>query len=131
MQVGRLGNIIFEVSDKLIKTVQDVKYSGGAAIETHSRHLKKGLPEFTGVDLESLSFKFRSSKYLGTDPDADIKQIKQYVNTGESLVFVVGKDVIGYRWMIEKYQVQVNYYDANAVPIDAEISLTLKEYPKE
>ncbi len=130
MQVGCLGDIVFEVSDSTVKTLRQLEFSGSASIQSHDRHCQKAIPEFTGVDLESMSFSVRVTKVLGADPTKDIEKIREYMNNGKTLPFTLGTKTLGYRWLISQYKVICENFDAKANIIDADISITLKEYPR-
>ena len=130
MQVGCLGDIVFEVSDSTVKTLRQLEFSGSASIQSHDRHCKKAIPEFTGVDLESMSFSVRVTKVLGADPTKDIEKIRENMNNGKALPFTLGRKTLGYRWLISQYKVICENFDSKANIIDADISITLKEYPR-
>ena len=54
--VGTWGDIVFSVSRRQIKTFDGLKWDSGAKYATHDRHLKEPLLEFTGTEVESMSF---------------------------------------------------------------------------
>ena len=47
--VGCLGDIIFQVSDKTMTAINNVKWSASARYATHQRHGGNALTEFAGV----------------------------------------------------------------------------------
>ena len=78
MQIGCLGDIIFEVSDKVVRTIEDVTWSGSVSIHTHTRHLDNSLQEFVSIDPDSFKFSIMLSSYLGVNPMDEIVKIAAY-----------------------------------------------------
>lgn len=128
MVVGGLGDIAFEVSEDVIKTMQGFQRSGNAKVQTHERHLKSGLVEFTGYEPGKIAFDMRVSKQLGADPFWTMMRIDQYMRQGKAMVFSLGKRVYGEKWLIQSYTVKGENYAVNGHLIDATISLSLIEY---
>lgn len=132
MIVGSLGDIVFEVSDKVLQSFEKLNFSGSANISIHSIRLRKGKPEFVGTDPEKASMSIRVSKLLGADPDDMIEKIRTYMSSAKILRLQLGKKTFGsYRWLINEYKVIHEDHDRFGNLIDASISLTLIEYPKE
>lgn len=130
--IGCLGDIVFYVSRFGIKTIKDVKWSGQANVQTHSRHLMKALPEFTGVDADTITFSITVSRYLGSDPADDIAKITAYESMGSVVPLIIGTSSYGtYKWIVKKHTVTFEQYDKYGNLIGAKISVTLIEYPKE
>ena len=129
MTVGSLGEIVFEVSDKVIKTFSSVTVSGGSTIQSHNRHLRKPLPEFTGVQLQTRNLKFRSSILLGSSPLNDIQKIEEYTENGTAVQLTIGPKPYG-RWLITSYKITERNYDKRMILTDAEFDLKLTEYPR-
>ena len=132
MIVGSLGDIVFEVSEEIMQSIEKLDLSGSANISIHSIRLRKGKPEFVGTDPEKITMSIRVSKLLGADPDAMIEKIRTYMSSAKILRLQMGKKTIGgYRWLINEYKVTHKDYDRFGNMIDASVSLTLIEYPKE
>lgn len=130
MTIGCLGKLIFEVSEKCIKTFRKAELSGSAKIQTHDRHLDKALTEFVGTGADSFSFSMRVSRFLGADPINEIDTIKKYMESGTALTLTIGKRNYGHKWLIQKYKVTFENYDISGNLIDADISITLQEYSR-
>ena len=131
MKIGSLGDIIFEVSDEIIQSINKMEYSGSANITTHALRLRKGQPEFTGTSPDQISITVRVSKILGADPADMIAKVQSYTDNGTILRLQVGKKTVGsYRWMINKYKITYEDYDRQGNLVDANVNLTLIEYPK-
>ena len=54
--IGSWGDFTFEVSRESVKTFTGLKWDSSVKYATHDRHLKEPLLEFTGKDVESMSF---------------------------------------------------------------------------
>ena len=131
MQIGCLGNITFEVSDSVLKTIRGASWSGSANIQSHARHLDVALPEFVGVEPDSFTFSIRISKNLGADPVKDIEKIIEYERNGIALFLTIGTISYGsYKWLIQKHKITFEQYERNGDLSGVDISITLKEYPK-
>lgn len=132
MKIGSLGDIIFEVSDDVIRSINKLEYSGSSKISTHSLRLRKGMPEFTGTDPDQISITVRVAKILGADPEEMIEKVKEYTGNGTILRLQIGKKTVGsYRWLLSKYKVTYEDYDMKGNLVDANVNLTMIEYPKE
>ena len=53
-QIGCLGDIAFEASDKTVRTLKDMKWGGSANYAVHKRHAGNALTEFTGLNPDSI-----------------------------------------------------------------------------
>ena len=132
MKIGCLGDIIFEVSEKVIKTIQSANWDGSATIHTHSRHLDNSLQEFVGIEPDSFSLTITVSKYLGADPLEVIAQIFNYERTGTAVPLVIGKKPYGkYRWLVKNHKSKMNRYDGEGNLVSADITISLTEYTEE
>ncbi len=131
MTIGSLGGVIFSVSPDSIQTISKLEHSGSAKIHNHDLHLRKAMPEFTGVEPDKVTLQVRVSKALGGNPTSEIEKIRSYTAQGAILRLQIGKKSIGsYRWMINSFKVSYMDCDRNGDLIDADISLTLTEYPR-
>lgn len=73
--IGTWGDITFAVSRNQIKTFDGLKWDSGAKYSTHDRHLKEPLLEFTGTDVESMTFTMFFSAFLGVNPIAEVSKM--------------------------------------------------------
>ncbi len=132
MQIGSLGDVIFKVSEEEIKTLRDAQWSGKGGWQQHKRHMKMPLLEFTGTELDSFKFNIRISAYLGTrDVMSEIAQLLKYEREGNVLLLTLGEKKYGrYRWVIASHTIKMNYFDSEGNLTDADLSITLTEYPR-
>ena len=68
MVIGCLGDIIFQVSEKTVRTLDNMAWSGSARYAVHERHLSNALTEFTGLDPDKITFDITLCSELGVDP---------------------------------------------------------------
>lgn len=132
MIVGCLGDIVFEMSSDVIKTIDKVSWSGSVKIQTHSRHLGNALTEFVGVEPDQISFSMLLSKYLGVDPQAEISKIFEYERSGKALPLTLGTKGYGkYRWLIKSHKAELERFDKYGNVTQARVTINLTEYIKE
>ena len=125
MQVGCLGNIIFEVSSRTIKTISAFTNSGGTAkYAIHSRIGAKELPEFTGIALDKCEIEVVFSSYLGVNPFTEIRKLKRAKNSGKKMRLVIGNDYYG-RFVITSYEQTATSYDRNKGVAACTVSISI------
>ena len=66
--IGNWGDFTFYVSADQIKTFDSLKWDSAAKYSTHDRHLREPLLEFTGTDVETITFTMFFSVFLGVNP---------------------------------------------------------------
>ena len=131
MQIGALGDIVFQVSAEQVKTIDKMVWAGQARYAKQDRHLNDSLTEFTGLEPDTISFEIMLSAYLGTDPYPDIVKIWQYERSGKALPLVIGERTYGkWRWVIEKHQIKMQNFDKTGNLLSATVSVDLLEYLK-
>ncbi len=129
MIVGCLGDIVFQVSDKTIETIDNFKWSGSARYSTHQRHGTNALTEFTGVDPDKISFDITLSAYLGVNPQMELYKIWNAERSGAALPLVLGDKAYGkYRWNILSHSTVGKYFDSAGVLTHIVVSVSLQEY---
>ncbi len=131
MKVGRLGDVNFEVSGDVIKTLRDLSVTHSAQKQTHSRHGMKGLVEFTGVDPATVEFKILLSRYLGANVRGDYETLRGYTEGGKALILTIGGQTYGdHRWLITKLKANAEHFDRRGEIVTMEVSMSLIEYLK-
>lgn len=131
MQVGVLGDIVFQVSSDVIKTFDNLQWSGSARYAEHNRHLTNALTEFTGIDPDAMSFDMDLSVYLGVDPMNELVKIWTHERSGKPLSLVVGERAYGkYKWTIKSHKIKMKTYDKRGNVTGVSVSVDLLEYLK-
>ncbi len=127
--IGCLGDIAFEVSDKTLKTITNMKWSGSAQYATHQRHAGNALTEFVGIDPDKMSFEIILSSYLGSDPMKETAKIFAYERSGRAVPLIIGSHAYGkYRWSILSHEMHALSYDGQGNVTSATVSINLQEY---
>ena len=127
--IGTWGDITFAVSRNQIKTFDGLKWDSGAKFSTHDRHLKEPLLEFTGTDVESMTFTMFFSAFLGVNPIAEVSKLLKAMRRGEVHRLVIGPKAYGTnKWVITKLSNSLNRYDNRGNLLVAKVSVTMKSY---
>ena len=130
-QIGVLGEIIFEVSDSVIKTIKDMKWSGSAKYATHMRVGTNALTEFVALEPDKLSFSILLSKNLGVEPHEELNKLWKYERSGEAVPLTIGEKGYGkYRWNVISHEAKNFRYDGSGNVIEMTVSVSLQEYLK-
>ena len=128
--VGSLGDIVFSVSPKQVKTFAHMQWSSSMRYATHNRHLKDPLIELTGRDPDTITFSMTLSKYLGVDPDVEMQRLFDKQKSGEVLLLMVGSKSVGRtRWVIQKLNRTFDWFDRSGATLAAKVSVSLLESP--
>lgn len=127
--IGTWGDITFAVSRNQIKTFDGLKWDSGAKYSTHDRHLKEPLLEFTGTDVESMTFTMFFSAFLGVNPIAEVSKMLKAMRRGEVHRLVIGPKAYGTnKWVITKLSNSLNRYDNRGNLLVAKVSVTMESY---
>ena len=127
--IGTWGDITFAVSRNQIKTFDSLKWDSGAKYSTHDRHLKEPLLEFTGTDVESMTFTMFFSAFLGVNPIAEVSKLLKAMRRGEVHRLVIGPKAYGTnKWVITKLSNSLPRYDNRGNLLVAKVSVTMKSY---
>ena len=106
--VGCLGDVIFTVSRSVVRTLDNMTWSGSARYATHERHLTHALTEFTGLDPDKITFDILLSADLGVDPIAEVVKLWNIERSGRAVPLTVGTKGYGkYRWNIVKHEMKM------------------------
>ena len=127
--VGCLGDVIFTVSRSVVRTLDNMTWSGSARYATHERHLTNALTEFTGLDPDKITFDILLSADLGVDPIAEVVKLWNIERSGRAVPLTVGTKGYGkYRWNILKHDMKMKTFYANGDVHTATVSVSLQEY---
>ena len=127
--IGCLGDIVFQVSDKQVKTLREMKWSGSARYPAHNRHLWDAATEFTGRDPDKITFKMQLYAELGVEPQGEIGKLWNYERNGIAVPLTIGTKGYGkYRWNVVSHEVTAEYTDPRGNLLGATVSVELQEY---
>ncbi len=125
--IGLWGGLVFSVSSDTVKTFDKMKWDVSAKYTTHSRHLKAPLLEFTGANVENISFSMFFSVGLGVNPKAEINKLVRAVQLGEFHRLVIGTDNYG-KWVMDKVSTTMEQVDNRGNLMAATVAVTMKSY---
>lgn len=127
--VGCLGDVIFTVSRSVVRTLDNMTWSGSARYATHERHLTHALTEYTGLDPDKITFDILLSAELGVDPIAEVVKLWNIERSGRAVPLTVGTKGYGkYRWNILKHEMKMKTFYVNGDVHTATVSVSLQEY---
>lgn len=108
MVIGCLCDIPFLVSEDVVRTLDNMTWSGSAQYAIHKRHLTNALTEFVSPDPDNITFDIVLSTDLGTDPNNEVVNIWNYERSGEAVALTIGTKGYGkYRWNITSHKMKI------------------------
>ncbi|MCL2588639.1 MAG: phage tail protein [Oscillospiraceae bacterium] len=129
MQIGYLGDILFQISSEEIKTIRNMRWSGSARYAEHQRHLNNALTEATGLDPDKISFQIQLSADLGVDVRQELVKLWTYKRQFTTLRLVIGPHAYGkFRWTIPDFNIDVEHFDRDGNMSLALVAINLLEY---
>ena len=109
--VGCLGQMVFQVSQEVLETIDGLEWSGSARYAVHQRHNQNALTEFTGLDPDKITFSMFLSQALGVDVMAELVKLWNYERKGESVYLVLGEKCYGKcKWNVVSHKIQAKNY---------------------
>lgn len=127
--VGCLGDIVFQVSDEAMETINNVEWSGSARYAVHQRHNMNALTEFTGLDPDKITFDMFLSYTLKVNVMDELVKIWTYERAGTALPLVIGDKPYGKcRWNIVNHKIKFEHHDRWGNVYAATVSVELQEY---
>lgn len=131
VQIGCLGDIIFQVSADTVRSLENIKWGGSANYAAHSRLAGDTLTEFTGLGPDTFSFDMTLLRELGVEPMTEIKKLWKYVRSHEAIPLSIGEHAYGrYRWNILSYEIQIKHTDRGGNISAAVVRVKMQEYLK-
>jgi phage protein U len=128
--IGSWGSITFIVARNQIKTFDGLTWESGVKYASHERHLKDPLPEFTGLNGDTINFEMTFAKPLGIDPITEIAKLLNAERAGEVNRLIIGAKAYGTgKWVITKTTKNLQRIDAAGRVILAKVSVGLLAYP--
>lgn len=125
--IGTFDKLVFETSASKILTFADFERRGTATFAEHTVISGKPRLEFTGDNLDQVSFTVRLDLHLGVDPAEQIKKVREMKSAGKPGTLIIGGVPLGDFVIInlsEKWQ----EIDNRGRLILAYLDLSLKEY---
>lgn len=132
MIIGCLGDIVFQTSEDVVRTLDSMVWSGSARYAVHNRHGANALTEFTGLDPDKITFNITLCADLGVDPMAEMAKLWDLERSGRAVPLTVGTKCYGkYRWTIVSSKMKPAAHFVNGDVHTATVSVSLQEYLRE
>lgn len=129
--IGTFAGVVFSVSDKTVRTFNNMKWQISGNYAEHDRHMKRDLLEFLGPELETISFEMNLSVFLGVTPLTELEKLRKIVQTGKTDRLVIGGKVYGaYKWAMTDISGELKRFDKKGNLLSAKVSVSMKEYAK-
>ena len=127
--IGNLGEITFECSSEVFRTIKDYRREVKARFAEHKLVMKTPALEFLGADTQEISFKMIFSASLGVNPREESARLQKMCTDGEAVPLVLGSEVIGEGlWVVESVNESATAFDGRGNIILSEVDVRLKEY---
>lgn len=127
--IGSLGDIVFEVSSRKVRTFRDLKRTHKARYAAHNLIGHKPMLEYIGPDVGEITFTMQLSASLGINPTTEADRVRKICESGDAMYFVLCNQTVGqYQWVIESVGESVDTIDNNGRVVMTQIDVTLKEY---
>lgn len=132
--IGYMGEssskgIVFQVSDQMVRTLENFKWSGAASYAVHKRHNYHALTEYTGMDPDKITFDMTLLAEHGVNPMDEVKKLWKYEREGTTIALTIGTHGYGkYRWNVVSHELTTKYTDRHGDIAGAVVSVTLQEY---
>lgn len=127
MIVGSLGKIVFMVSSKYIKTIDELKGIDSVNYAEHQVINGKPKLQFLNNNLQTLTFKIRLSSFHNVNPLSAYKELNDYMNKGEVVRFILGTKSKG-KFVITNLNHDHKKFSAIGTVSVLEVEVSLKEY---
>lgn len=101
MQVGSLGDVVFEVSGACVCTVSGVQFSREARYEDHQVQGAAPRPEFLSPGLGTGTLTILLRRDLGVEPLTEAERLRRMMDEGEVVRLVLANANLG-RWTIRR-----------------------------
>lgn len=123
--------IIFEVSDSKIFTFSDFTRSNSVNYADTPVLQKKPLSQYTGEQLDEITFNILLKDYFGVDPRTEMNKLIYIQREGTVISFMLdGKGFGRYRWTIRDLKMNFSEIDSGGRYHCVSLSLALKEYAR-
>ena len=98
--VGYMGEsssqgIVFSVSDQVVLTLENFKWSGSVRYSVHNRHNYHALTEYIGMDPDKITFDIQLLAEHGVNPLNEVVKLWKYEREGTAVALTIGTKCYG------------------------------------
>lgn len=127
--VGMLGDVVFETSDKYVKTISELNLKNSVKYAEHTRVGGYSLVEFVGIEPGKVDLKIYLSAYLGVNVGAEFSKLHLHERNGTVLPLLMGEDVRAMcNFVIQSSELEEQTWDGNGNMTTCTMTLNLLEY---
>ena len=127
--IGTFGPLIFEVSEKSVRTFSDFRRNSSARWATHEIYGKYPRAQYIGPGQDEITFGMRFDVSMGVKPRNELSRLTEYCRTGRVETLIVGGLPMGAaKWYIETVGQEWQRFDGKGNILVAAVDVTLKEY---
>lgn len=128
-QIGSLGDIIFEVSDEVVRTFDEYMQKTAGRWYVHHPIHSNPRAEFLGPEQGEIEFTMRLSDSLGISPREEKEKIETLVRTGKHTPFMLANKPVSYGdWYVEACETTFQWINGKGEVSYADMILIVKEY---
>ena len=131
MQIGALGDVVFETSRQMVRTFNNVERSNQARWAVHDIIGEEPMPEFIGPGQKEISLPIQLNILLlgGGSIEDELETIETMVDSGKVSTLVIGERIFG-KYYIESMSDSTPHLGGRGEFLTTELTLTLKKYPE-
>ncbi|WP_187445341.1 phage tail protein [Bacillus infantis] len=127
--IGFFGKLVFEVSDKKIKTFSNFKRDTAGRWNKHDTIGKLPASEFIGPDLDTISFDIKLSAAFGVKPYEEMEKWYLCARNGNAEMLVIGKKrQASGRWVVKQVSQAWDVVLNNGAVYSLNMTVSLEEY---
>lgn len=131
MAMANLGQVVFSVSSKVVRTLDELTRSTTPRWAIHDRYLQKPKSQFLGPGLDTISFTIKFDARLGTDPRKEAERLVNLAQKGKPVGFAVGGKKMGsYLWKVTGLEQGEQRINRKGEITRIVASVSLEEYAK-
>lgn len=124
--IGSFGEIIFTVNDSYIKTFDELSRRAAAKFADHEVAGKKPISEFTGEELDEVTFNIQLNRRYGL-PERDLSSLNRIKSSGKASRLMIGSRNLG-KFTLREFEENLTHVGKNGILLFVDVSLTLVEY---
>ena len=125
MNIASLGDVTFSVSDSVIQTFRNLKYTESASYSQHKPHGRMAVPEFTGFDAPQITFEITLSAYFGVNPRKEYDKLREMLLAKKGYALAIGTELFGDLWLVTNLSRAFDYLYKDGTPTQYKVSITL------
>lgn len=130
--IGAFADLVFEVTSNYVLTFDDFKHDVKSRFARHELINQPPVLEWLGADTQKITLTITLTTALGVEPSAAMDTVKQLCLDGVADYLIIANEVVGgCMWVITDTSCKSIAYDAQGLPIVAQMDLTFETYAAE